>query len=71
MRLIASATYAKLRGPAVTRYDGWRKLACPPRLYAAIVDRLAFACNIIETGTVSSRLAHARGSAPRPANVGG
>jgi hypothetical protein len=31
-----------------------------PRLCAAIVDRLTFAGNIIETGTVSYRLAHAR-----------
>jgi hypothetical protein len=32
-----------------------------PRLCAAIVDRLTFAgSNIIETGTVSYRLAHAR-----------
>jgi hypothetical protein len=31
-----------------------------PRLCAAIVDRLTFGGNIIETGTESYRLAHAR-----------
>lgn len=31
-----------------------------PRLCAAIVDRLTFAGQIIETGTTSYRLAHAR-----------
>jgi len=31
-----------------------------PRLCAAIVDRMTFAGSIIETGTVSYRLAHAR-----------
>lgn len=31
-----------------------------PRLCAAIVDRLTFAGNILETGTGSYRLAHAR-----------
>jgi len=31
-----------------------------PRLCAAIVDRLTFGGNIIETGTTSYRLAHAR-----------
>jgi hypothetical protein len=33
-------------------------------LCAAIVDRLTFAGNIIETGTVSYRLAHARAQRP-------
>jgi len=37
-----------------------------PRLYAAIVDRLTFNGTIIETGTTSYRLPHARaGNAPR------
>ena len=71
LRLIASATYAKLCGPRSASMARWRKRACPLRLCAAIFDRLAFACNIIGAGTVSSRLAHARGSPPRPANVGG
>jgi hypothetical protein len=39
---------------------GWTKTFTDPRLCAAIVDRLTFAGQIIETGTVSYRLAHAR-----------
>jgi len=39
-------------------FTGWT--FTDPRLCAAIVDRLRFAGNIIETGTVSYRLAHAR-----------
>jgi hypothetical protein len=35
----------------------WKKLI---RQCAAIVDRLTFAGQVIETGTVSYRLAHAR-----------
>ena len=41
------------------------------RLRTAIVDRLTFAGNIIETGTVSYRPAQARGQRAPPANVGG
>jgi len=41
-------------------FRGWTKTITDPRLCAAIVDRLTFAGNIIETGTVSYRLAHAR-----------
>jgi DNA replication protein DnaC len=41
-------------------FSGWTKIFTDPRLCAAIVDRLAFAGNIIETGTRSYRLAHAR-----------
>ena len=41
-------------------FSDWTKTFTDPRLCAAIVDRLAFAGNIIETGTVSYRLAHAR-----------
>ena len=41
-------------------FSGWTKTFTDPRLCAAIVDRLTFAGNIIETGTVSYRLAHAR-----------
>ena len=40
--------------------SGWTKTFTDPRLCAAIVDRLTFAGNIIETGTESYRLAHAR-----------
>jgi DNA replication protein DnaC len=41
-------------------FSGWTKTFTDPRLCAAIVDRLTFAGNIIETGTQSYRLAHAR-----------
>jgi len=42
-------------------FSGWTKTFTDPRLCAAaIVDRLTFAGNIIETGTASYRLAHAR-----------
>ena len=41
-------------------FSGWTKTFTDPRLGAAIVDRLTFAGDIIETGTVSYRLAHAR-----------
>ena len=45
-------------------FSGWTKTFTDPRLCAAIVDRLTFAGQIIETGTTSYRLAHAR-SPPR------
>lgn len=41
-------------------FSGWTKTFIDPRLCAAIVDRLTFGGNIIETGTDSYRLAHAR-----------
>jgi hypothetical protein len=41
-------------------FSGWTKTFTDPRLCAAIVDRLTSAGNIIKTGTVSYRLAHAR-----------
>ncbi|MGH3716132.1 MAG: IS21-like element helper ATPase IstB [Micromonosporaceae bacterium] len=41
-------------------FSGWTKTFTDPRLCAAIVDRLTFGGNIIETGTDSFRLAHAR-----------
>ena len=40
--------------------DGWTKTFTDPRLCAAIVDRLTFGGNIIETGTDSYRLARTR-----------
>ena len=43
--------------------DGWTKTFTDPRLCAAIVDRLTFGGNIIETGTDSYRLAHSRAQA--------
>jgi hypothetical protein len=49
--------------------DGWTKTFTDPRLCAAIVDRLTFGGNIIETGTDSYRLAATR--APRRTDGGG
>jgi len=40
-------------------FSAWTKTFTDPRLCAAIVDRLTFAGQIIETGTTSYRLAHA------------
>jgi DNA replication protein DnaC len=41
-------------------FSGWTKTFTDPRLCAAIVDCLTFGGNILETGTKSYRLAHAR-----------
>ena len=41
-------------------FSGWTKTFTDPRLCSAIIDRLTFAGNIIETGTQSYRLSHAR-----------
>ncbi|WP_410625724.1 ATP-binding protein [Amycolatopsis sp. cmx-8-4] len=41
-------------------FAGWTKTFADPRLCAAIVDRLTFGGNIIETGTESYRLTHSR-----------
>lgn len=41
-------------------FSGWTKTFTDPRLCAAIVDRLNFGGNIIETGTQSYRLAHTK-----------
>ena len=38
-------------------FSGWTKTFTDPRLCAAIVDRLTFGGNIIETGSSSYRLA--------------
>jgi hypothetical protein len=39
------------RSPRTSRFlDGWTKTFTDPRLCAAIVDRLAFGGNIVETG---------------------
>lgn len=48
-------------------FSGWTKTFTDPRLCAAIVDRLTFGGNIIETGTSSYRLAHARNQRNRNA----
>ena len=45
-------------------FSSWTKTFADPRLCAAIVDRLTFAGQIIETGTASYRLAHARAARP-------
>ena len=41
-------------------FSSWTKTFTDPRLCAAIVDRLTYNGHIIETGTTSYRLAHAR-----------
>jgi DNA replication protein DnaC len=41
-------------------FSGWTKTFTDPRLCAAIVDRLTFGGNIIETGTNSYRLAQTK-----------
>ena len=41
-------------------FSGWTRTFTDPRLCAAIVDRLTFGGHILETGTTSYRLAHAR-----------
>ena len=45
-------------------FSGWTKTFTDPRLCAAIVDRLTFGGNIIETGTNSYRLARTRAQNP-------
>lgn len=45
-------------------FSSWTKAFTGPRLCAAIVDRLTFAGAIIETGSTSYRLAHARNARP-------
>ena len=50
-------------------FSGWTRTFTDPRLCAAIVDRLTFAGQIIETGTTSYRLAHARQQRSTPAET--
>ena len=50
-------------------FSGWTKTFTDPRLCAAIVDRLTFAGQIIETGTTSYRLAHARAQRARTSSA--
>jgi hypothetical protein len=47
-------------GPRTPCFVGWTRTFTDPRLCAAIVDRLTFGGNIIETGTESYRLASTR-----------
>ena len=49
-------------------FCGWTKTFTDPRLCAAIVDRLTFGGHIIETGTDSYRLAHARAARTKITN---
>jgi DNA replication protein DnaC len=49
-------------------FGGWTKTFTDPRLCAAIVDRLTFGGNIIETGTDSYRLAQTRARAENNAS---
>ena len=51
-------------GPSNEPFSSWTKTFTDPRLCAAIVDRLTFAGQIIETGSSSYRLAHARNARP-------
>lgn len=44
-------------------FSGWTKTFTEPRLCAAIVDRLTYGSNIIETGTHSYRLAQTQAKA--------
>ncbi len=48
-------------------FSGWTKTFTDPRLCAAIVDRLTFNGQIIETGTTSYRLEHSRATQRPPA----
>ena len=61
---MAAAILEKEHVPAP---DGWTKTFTDPRLCAAIVDRLTFGGNIIETGTDSYRLAATRARAEQKA----
>ncbi|MFE9446615.1 ATP-binding protein, partial [Streptomyces sp. NPDC006602] len=51
-------------------FSGWTKTFTDPRLCAAIVDRLTFGGNIIETGTDSYRLATTRARAEQQSAAG-
>ncbi|GAA0451734.1 hypothetical protein Aca07nite_56370 [Actinoplanes capillaceus] len=46
-------------------FSGWTRTFTGPRLCSAIVDRLTFGGNIIETGTDSDRLAQTRARAEK------
>ena len=52
-------------------FSGWTKTFTDPRLCAAIVDRLTYDATIIETGTTSYRLAHARAGGANSNRHGG
>ena len=50
------------------RFSGWTKTFTDPRLCAAIVDRLTFGGNLIQTGTESYRLAVTQARAAQEAS---
>nr|WP_229889634.1 ATP-binding protein [Streptomyces mirabilis] len=52
-------------------FSAWTKTFTDPRLCAAIVDRLTFGGNIIETGTDSYRLAHTKARAEQAQSLAG
>ncbi|SFC43014.1 hypothetical protein SAMN05421773_103275 [Streptomyces aidingensis] len=61
--LVQTVDKGRTRGPPrgwAARFGGWTKTFTDPRLCAALVDRLTFGGNIIETGTDSDRLATTR-----------
>ena len=51
-------------------FSGWTKTFTDPRLCAAIVDRLTFGGNLIQTGTESYRLALTQARAAAQDNAG-
>jgi hypothetical protein len=56
---LSRATVA-VRADRAESFSSWTKTFTDPRLCAAVVDRLAFGGNIIETGSDSYRLAHTK-----------
>jgi hypothetical protein len=50
-------------------FGRWTKTFTDPRLYAALVDRLTFGRNIIETGSDSCPLANTRAAQARNATA--
>jgi DNA replication protein DnaC len=65
---VAAAILEKEHVPAP---DGWTRTFTDPRLCAAIVDRLTFGGNIIQTGTESYRLASTRARAEQQGTAEG
>jgi IstB-like ATP binding protein len=65
--VLAEPGAVPLVGHGRQSFGGWTKTFTDPRLCAAIVDRLTFGGNIIETGTDSYRLAATRARAAQQA----
>lgn len=57
---VAAQTLRREHREQVPASVSWTKTFTDPRLCAAIVDRLTFGGNIIETGSDSYRLAHTK-----------